>query len=205
MKEIRKIVITGGPCAGKSTAMGWIQQTFSRQGYTVLFIPETATELISGGVAPWTCGTNLDYQRCQIQLQLEKERIFLQAAMTMPGEKFLIVCDRGLMDNLAYMTEEEFSLILREQNLSRNEVLGSYDAIFHLVSAAKGLAEFYTLDNNSARTETPEQAAVLDDRVLSAWREHPSLHIIRNHTGFDHKMELLVREIADSLKIPLAV
>ena len=73
MREIRTIVVTGGPCGGKSTAMGWIQQAFSRLGYTVLFVPETATELISGGLAPWTCGTNLDYQRCQIHLQLEKE------------------------------------------------------------------------------------------------------------------------------------
>lgn len=27
--EITKIVITGGPCAGKSTAMSWIQNAFT--------------------------------------------------------------------------------------------------------------------------------------------------------------------------------
>jgi nucleoside-triphosphatase THEP1 len=58
MKELTKIVITGGPCAGKSTAMSRIQSEFSTRGYTVLFVPETATELITGGVAPWTCRTN---------------------------------------------------------------------------------------------------------------------------------------------------
>ena len=58
--EISKIVITGGPCAGKSTAMSWIQNAFTQLGYTVLFVPETATELITGGVAPWTCGTNAE-------------------------------------------------------------------------------------------------------------------------------------------------
>ena len=205
MKEIRKIVVTGGPCAGKSTATGWIQQAFSKQGYTVLFIPETATELISGGVAPWTCGTNLDYQRCQVQLQLEKERIFLQAAMTMPGEKFLIVCDRGIMDNLAYMTHDEFLIILDELGLKEKELMLSYDAIFHLVSAAKGLSQFYTLDNNTARTETPEQAAILDDKVLTAWHEHPQLHIIENCSGFNHKMEHLVNEIADVLGLSAVV
>ena len=45
--EMTRIVITGGPCAGKSTAMSWIQNTFTQMGYTVLFVPETATELIS--------------------------------------------------------------------------------------------------------------------------------------------------------------
>lgn len=205
MKEIRKIVVTGGPCAGKSTAMKWIQNAFTRQGYTVLFVPETATELISGGVAPWTCGTNLEYQRCQVQLQLEKERVFLQAAATMPGDKILIVCDRGIMDNLAYMSHEEFLLILDELGLREQALMLGYDAIFHLVSSAKGLTEFYTLDNNSARTETAEQAAELDDKVLTAWHDHPHLHIIENCPGFDHKMEHLVREIAIELDLNFVI
>ena len=55
---ISKIVITGGPCAGKTTAMSWVQNAFTQMGYRVLFVPETATELITGGVAPWTCGSN---------------------------------------------------------------------------------------------------------------------------------------------------
>ena len=96
--EISRVVITGGPCAGKSTAMSYVQNAFTELGYTVLFVPETATELITGGVAPWTCGTNLEYQKCQMRLQLEKERIFLQAAKTMNADKILIVCDRGLLD-----------------------------------------------------------------------------------------------------------
>ena len=45
--QITKIVITGGPCAGKSTAMSWIQNAFTELGYAVLFVPETATELIT--------------------------------------------------------------------------------------------------------------------------------------------------------------
>ena len=54
--EITKIVITGGPCAGKTTAQSWIQNAFSMKGYTVLFIPETCTELICGGVTYDACG-----------------------------------------------------------------------------------------------------------------------------------------------------
>ena len=73
--QITKIVITGGPCAGKTTGMGKIQKEFAKLGYKVLFVPETATELITGGVAPWTCGSNLDYQKCQVRLQKEKESV----------------------------------------------------------------------------------------------------------------------------------
>lgn len=67
--SITKIVITGGPCAGKTTGMSWIQNVFTERGYKVLFISETATELISGGVAPWTCSSNGEYQKCQLKLQ----------------------------------------------------------------------------------------------------------------------------------------
>ena len=142
MQEIYKIVITGGPCAGKTTAMSWIQNYFTKKGYGVLFVPETATELISGGVAPWTCGCNEDYQLCQMQLQIRKEEIFTMAAKTMKNEKILMVCDRGLLDNKAYMTENEFQNVLSKMGKSEVLLRDEYDAVFHLVTAAKGAEEF---------------------------------------------------------------
>ncbi len=202
MQEIYKIVITGGPCAGKSTAMSWIQNAFSQLGYTVLFVPETATELISGGVAPWTCGKNVDYQKCQVRLQMEKERLFEQAARTMPKDKILIVCDRGVMDNRAYMNDEEFAIVLDDIKCSEVELRDNYDAIFHLVTAAKGAVEFYTTANNSARIETPEQAAALDDRLLESWIGHPHLRVIDNSTCFEDKMKNLISEVSSFLGEP---
>ena len=147
--HIRKIVITGGPSAGKTTGLSWIQNAFTKLGYTVLFVPETATELISGGVAPWTCGTNLDYQKCQMRLQLEKERLFVRAARTMNVDKILIVCDRGAMDNRAYMNDEEFAAVLEDIGSTEERLLGSYDAVFHMVTAAKGAEEFYTFETTA--------------------------------------------------------
>ena len=200
--EITKIVITGGPCAGKTTAMSWIQSNFTKMGYTVLFVPETATELITGGVAPWTCGSNVDYQKCQMQLQLEKEKIFEQAAASMAVEKVLIVCDRGALDNKAYMTDIDFSCVL--EDLGCNEVVlrDNYDAVFHLVTAAKGAEKFYTTANNTARTETVEQAAALDDKLISAWTGHPHLRIIDNATDFEDKLKRLIAEISAFLGEP---
>lgn len=142
--SITKIVITGGPCAGKTTGMSWIQNAFTERGYRVLFISETATELISGGVAPWICSNNTEYQKCQMKLQLEKEKVFEQAARTMDSDKILIVCDRGTLDNKAYMTEMDFSLVLNELGLNEVELRDGYDAVFHLVTAAKGAEKFYT-------------------------------------------------------------
>ena len=44
--SVTKIVITGGPCAGKSTAMSTIQSELTKLGYKVYFIAESATEVI---------------------------------------------------------------------------------------------------------------------------------------------------------------
>ena len=136
--KINKIVLTGGPCAGKTTALTWISNYFSKRGYTVLFVPETATELIANGVAPWTCKTNYEYQTFQIRLQKIKEQIFDDAAKTMKNNKILIVCDRGVLDNKAYMKDVEFKRILKEFGTNEIQERDSYDAVFHLVSAAKG-------------------------------------------------------------------
>lgn len=199
---ITKIVITGGPCAGKSTAMSRIQNAFMQMGYKVLFVPETATELIGGGVAPWTCGTNADYQKCQLRLQIEKEKIFEAAALTMSVEKILIVCDRGILDSKAYMSEAEFAEIIGEIDSSEVELRDNYDAVFHLVTAAKDAEEFYTVENNAARTETPDVARALDDRLIFAWTGHPHFRVIDNSSDFEDKMKRLIAEIASFLGEP---
>ncbi len=202
MPEIIKIVITGGPCAGKSTAMSWVQNAFTQMGYVVLFVPETATELITGGVAPWTCGTNGDYQKCQMKLQIEKEKVFCEAASSIAADKVLIVCDRGTLDNKAYMDELEFYSVLKTIGINEVELRDNYDAVFHLVTAAKGAVEFYTTANNSARTETVEEAAEMDDKLISAWTGHPHFRVIDNSSDFEDKMRRLISEVSSFLGEP---
>ena len=74
--RIKKIVITGGPCAGKTTGMSWIQNTFEKNGYTMLFMQEPATELKTAGITPIRCSSMMSYQLFQMKLQLEKEAVY---------------------------------------------------------------------------------------------------------------------------------
>ncbi|MBR3349506.1 MAG: AAA family ATPase, partial [Solobacterium sp.] len=71
----------------------------------------------------------------------------------------------------------------------------NYDAVFHLVTAAKGAEEFYTLENNAARYETIEEAVALDDRLIAAWTGHPHFRIIDNSMNFDKKLQNLLNEM----------
>ena len=201
-KKIAKIVITGGPCAGKTTAMSWIQNAFTKLGYAVLFVDETATQLITGGAAPWLSTSNRLFQWHLLQLQEAKEKAFADIARTMKNDKILIVCDRAAMDNCAYMTEQEFGWVLNQMRTNKVALRDQYDAVFHLVTAAKGAEKYYTLANNQARTETVEEAAMLDDKLIAAWTGHPHFRVIDNSTGFEEKMLRLIREITVFLGEP---
>lgn len=193
---IQTIVITGGPCGGKSSAMAKIREVYEKKGYTVLFIHETATELITSGLSPSACHTTADYQLCQMKMQLAKEEIYRHAAQhAVKGEKILVVCDRGLLDNRAYMTQTEFDSILALLGITEKEMLDRYDGVFHLVTAAKGAAAFYTVANNAARSETPKEAAALDDILIRVWSGHKNHVVIENLGGFDQKLADLLTAI----------
>ena len=193
--SITKIVITGGPCGGKSTALLRVKEYFSARGYTVLTLSEVATELIEGGIAPWTCGTYSDFQRAKILLQEKKEQLYAEAAKTMPAERVLIVCDRGSLDSLAYAPKELWLDAIGQYGLTEQDVLLGYGAVFHLVTAANGAERYYTVENNAARTETPEEARRLDELTLDAWSAHPYRRVIDNSTDFEGKLARLCLEI----------
>ena len=201
-KEITKIVITGGPCAGKTTAMSWVQNMFTDLGYQVIFVPECATEVIGAGISAKTCNDVESFQKALMKLQIVRENIYEEAAKSMRSDKVLIVCDRGIMDSKAYLTNLQFSSILNSLNKREVELRDNYDAVFHLVSAAKGAEEFYTLENNTARSETIEEATLVDDNLIEAWTGHPHFRVIDNSTDFEDKMKKLLREISHFLGEP---
>jgi len=202
-KKITKIAITGGPCSGKSTAQSWIQKEFTQKGYMVLFVPETATELILGGIAPWTIDNTSNFQSYILKLQMEKEKIFEEAANHLDNyDKVLIVCDRGTLDSKAYMTELEFKQVIKQLNTNETVLRDNYDAVFHLKTAADGAPEYYSYENNAARYETKEEALKKDNAILNAWTGHPHLRVIDNSTDFETKMRRLIQEISHFLGEP---
>lgn len=193
--ELKKIVITGGPCAGKTSALAVLKAYFSEKGYNVLIVNETATQLISGGVSAKSLGSDEKFQRLVMELQLKKEEIYLKAAKAMNKDKTLIIYDRGTVDNRAYLSADEYEKLLRDENKTIDELLSYYDAVIHLVTAADKAESFYTTENNRARTETPEEARQRDKKIIEAWSRHKSFHIIDNSTDFEGKLRRITEAI----------
>ncbi len=202
---VGKIVLTGGPCAGKTTALARIEEDLQEKGYYVLIVSESATELIKGGIKPF--GDNaikmFDFQRLIVEYQLNKEKTYEEAIKLLPNDKkCIIVYDRGVMDNKAYVSDSEFADILKQLDLNQLYLLDRYDMVIHLVTAADGKEEYYTLSNNQARTETVEQAKQMDKKSLKAWTGHNNLVIIDNRTDFEDKMKNLLDSIHNLLGNP---
>ena len=196
-KRIIKIVLTGGPAAGKTTLVSRVLKEFNQSdGWRVITIPETATDLISGfGIKPFgNCMSMLEFQDFVIADQLHKEKLALQAAEVVPEPNVLILYDRALLDDKAYITDEEFDHVIAKFGLTMEDVLSKYDAVIHLVSCAKGAEFAYNLDNG-ARTETLEHAVEMDDKTLRAWSPHPNLKIVDNTVDFEQKIRRAMQEI----------
>ena len=196
-KSITRIVLTGGPAGGKTTLISRILKEFRQEdGWKVITIPETATDLIAGfGIKPFgNCVSMLDFQYFVVEDQLHKEKLALKGAQMVPEEKVLVIYDRALLDDKAYISDEEFRDVLAHFGKTEEQVLAGYDAVLHLVTCAKG-AEFAFNYGNAARYESVEVAREKDDKTLRAWSRHSALHVIDNSVDFEDKINRAVAAI----------
>ena len=201
MKKVKRIVITGGPCGGKTTALEKISKTFREMGYQVILVNETATELIQDGIRPFGDSKLdlIDFQRLVLDAQLKKEAIRERSASMSRNENIIILYDRGILDNRAYLTDEEFKKIAEEENIKEADIIPRYDLVLHLVTAADGAVEYYTLSNNKARTESVEEAIRIDQKTIDSWTSHPNFRVIGNTTGFNEKINRAINYIREEV------
>lgn len=204
MNKIKKIVLTGGPCAGKTTALVKVIEHFSSLGYKVFTIPEVPTMFSQSGMDYLTQNRALFYEgeKATLEIQLALEDKFQHMAEQC-DEPTMIICDRGAMDISAYMEPQLWKDITAAVGISTTDLRDHrYDAVLHLVSAADGAEKYYTTANNKQRTEGLEMAREVDKRVINAWTGHPHLRVINNHEDFNNKLHRVLKEISSVLGIP---
>lgn len=204
--QILKVALTGGPCGGKTTSITSIEENFKEKGYHVIIVPEAATILINSGIRPFgdNCLSMYDFQKYVMKLQFDLETLAEKAASEIDSPT-IIVCDRGLLDDKAYVTEEEFNRLLKDFNTTQFDLLNRYNLVLHLKTAADGKEEFYTTANNGARTETKEEAKEKDQRTLESWLGHDNLKIIGNDVDFETKIANTIKEVHQMLKTPYPI
>ncbi len=200
-ENITKIVLTGGPCAGKSTIFEELEKDLVSKGYYVITVTETATELITSNIFPKAEDREhtLMFQDIVLQQQYTKEKTAEIFARRMAkNNKVIILYDRAVIDNRAYLDfKEDFDDILKKHNLDGFQILNNYNLVIDLVSTASCQPENYKL--NGIRYETLEEAAALDKRTSTAWIHHPNLKIIKPTDDIEDKKKIVIKVVDDFL------
>lgn len=187
-----RIVLTGGPCSGKSSIIELLRAI---RGDVLHCVPEVASIVIAqvGVTPPLDHRGNRLFNRTVCQVQKGFELVAeLEARRT---GKLATVLDRGLVDNAVYIHDGVAGLenILRTH---RGYEYADYDAVICLAVPPREIFE-EKKRNNPARKETYEEALALGAKIEEVWREHPHFHLI-NADSWDEKVAL-VRSLVDKV------
>lgn len=195
---VKKIVLTGGPGSGKTSVLNGINRVFSSEGYKVIIVPETATELMNSGITFKDGSISLlDFQEMVMRLQLAKEEVVDRTIELANNDKIIVIYDRGTIDNSAYINEKEFGEVLARLNNVKTfaDLMDKYDLVINLI----GSKDFYTTLNNSARSEDPEEALALGEATLKCWLGHKKMKIVLPKETMEEKLNEVLNIINDSL------
>ncbi len=201
MAEIIKIVLTGGPCGGKTTALHFLQEKLESLGIKVYVLNEVASKLMTEDKTPEKLGV-YEFHKLLFETQLKEETSLEHSAKKFKGEKAVILLDRGLLDSKAYVTDDEFKRYISENGKNEDIIRNSYDAVFHLKSIAYADEKVYKLNDNPLRKEDASLAQKLDERLLAIWTGTAHLRVIPNGKSFEEKFDCLLKEVMGFLGEP---
>jgi predicted ATPase len=188
---MKRIVLTGGPGAGKTVISRAIAAAHPDR---FALVPEAATQVYDALQTRWDkldLPGRRDVQRKIYRLQIDQED---RTALANPGK--ILLLDRGTIDGAAYWPEGPEDYWRDVQSTLARE-LKRYDAVLWLeTSAALGL---YDNDaSNFCRFEDAQSAIASGLLLQSLWKDHPRVHHVRALKLMDEKIksvELILKQI----------
>jgi predicted ATPase len=173
-----RIVLTGGPGGGKTTAADLFRREI---GERVVVVPEAATLLFSGGFPRSTETHARRSAQCAIY-HVQRNLEDVQSALY-PDR--ILLCDRGTLDGAAYWPNRDENFFDAVGSTEQAE-LDRYDAVIFFETAAAG--GISVEGGNPTRIESNEQALGLDRRLRDLWSKHPRFVVVPHNTSFVKKI-----------------
>ncbi|MDG2125897.1 MAG: AAA family ATPase [Verrucomicrobiales bacterium] len=175
-----RIVLTGGPGGGKTTAADLFRREI---GERVVIVPEAATMLFSGG-----------FPRCQEPhaLHASQRAIYhvqknLEQLQTARYPDRILLCDRGTIDGAAYWPDHPDGFFA-DLNTTLEDELTRYDAVLFFETAALGGLQIE--GGNPVRNESLQQAVDLNNRLKALYSQHPRFVVVPHSPSFFEKISL---------------
>lgn len=179
----RRIVLTGGPGAGKTAVLEMLRRSLCEH---VAVLPESASIIFGGGFPRGgSDAVRRGAQRAIFRVQSELEQIVLDEARVA-----LALCDRGTVDGIAYWPGETAKFFEQFGSTQAAE-LARYEMVVHLRTPPE---EWYD-HSNELRIESAREAAAIDSRIEAAWAAHPNRRIIDPATSFLDKAAKVIELI----------
>lgn len=173
-----RIVLTGGPGGGKTTAADLFRREI---GERVVVVPEAATLLFAGGFPRSDePGALRAAQRAIYHVQRNLEDA--QSAR-FPGR--ILLCDRGTIDGAAYWPDTP-EAYFAEQGSTIDKELERYDAVIFFETAAVGGLSIE--GGNPVRIEDIDTAVTLDRKLRTLWTRHPRFVLVPHNPSFFKKI-----------------
>lgn len=192
---INIVAITGGPCGGKTDLVNTLLKQARFLNGTMVFVASEAAEyLIKNNITYDSAGSDETFQRIIIERQLSDEKNVVISAIKYkvnhPYDTVFCIFDRSLMDGQAYFENaKDYTKILAQYGLTPNKIYKRIDRVVYMQSAANGAESYYVI--NGIRKEPLEKAKKFDNKVYTAWVNHPDFVPIFNSDfigGFKEKL-----------------
>ena len=189
---MKRIVITGGPGAGKTVITQAIAAAHPER---YVAVPEAATQVYAALNTRWdklNLAGKHDAQRRMYGLQLEQE-----ARIEQQSPDKVLLLDRGTVDGAAYWPEGA-EAFWQDVGSDHAREIARYDAVIMLETcAAIGL---YDNDaSNPCRFEDPSAAIAAGQKLVELWESHPRVHHIAAYPRLDEKIAAVER-VLESLR-----
>jgi CYTH domain-containing protein/predicted ATPase len=201
---VPRVVLTGGPCGGKTTAIDVVVARLREHGLTVFVAPEAASLVLGAGGKSFN---QTDEQRIAVQEAIAKVILATEDAIArlaeQCGKPAVMLCDRGMMDAVAYLPGGAWSDVANRNGWNLVALRDArYDAVIHMVTAADGAPDQYRTHDHAVRYETAEQAVTIDQRLQRTWLGHPHLRVIECRADFGEKLSRAADAVCHALGVP---
>lgn len=186
MERCCRVVLTGGPGGGKTTAADLYRREI---GEDVVVVPEAATILYMGGFPrAGQNGVREATQRAIYHVQRN-----LEDAQSAHYRSRVLLCDRGTIDGAAYWPGDP-SGFFKHLGTSLEAEMDRYDAVLFFETAAVGGISIE--GGNPARVESMEEALRIDQKLKTLWSQHSRFVFVPHSTSFIKKVNRGLLELA---------
>ena len=203
-KNIFEIVLTGGPCSGKTTFLKDAVPLLEKKGFKVLVMNEVPVEFYNSGIRSSDL-SEFDFRSMIIERILKNQENLRQVAKACcdKGQKVVIFYDRGLMDNKGFCSPEVWNQLLTEFKLSEASINADYDAVFDLETVAVVSDTLWNLHGGEVPAryqKTPKEAIVREEQIRKHWGGHHHFVVFENgEFGWQNKFQKIFNAVCSVL------